>query len=89
MCIGLLRCGKSCRLRWVNYLSPDVKRGNFTPEEEDTIINLHRAFGNRYMLVNMYIMIDLSLYIWLEIESMCMYVQVVKDSISFTRKNRQ
>ncbi|CAN4117874.1 unnamed protein product [Withania somnifera] len=46
---GLLRCGKSCRLRWINYLRPDVKRGNFTPQEEDTIINLHHSFGNRYM----------------------------------------
>ncbi|XP_055809113.1 transcription factor MYB58-like [Solanum dulcamara] len=45
---GLLRCGKSCRLRWINYLRPDVKRGNFTPQEEDTIINLHRSFGNRW-----------------------------------------
>ncbi|KAG5578798.1 hypothetical protein H5410_049425 [Solanum commersonii] len=46
--VRLLRCGKSCRLRWINYLRPDVKRGNFTPQEEDTIINLHRAFGNRW-----------------------------------------
>ncbi|GER48106.1 myb domain protein 58 [Striga asiatica] len=44
---GLLRCGKSCRLRWINYLRPDVKRGNFTPEEEQTIINLHNSIGNR------------------------------------------
>ncbi|KAJ8556051.1 hypothetical protein K7X08_022809 [Anisodus acutangulus] len=45
---GLLRCGKSCRLRWINYLRPDVKRGNFTPQEEDTIIKLHHSFGNRW-----------------------------------------
>ncbi|CAA0842139.1 myb domain protein 63 [Striga hermonthica] len=45
---GLLRCGKSCRLRWVNYLSPDIKRGNFTPEEEQTIIQLHTSFGNKW-----------------------------------------
>ncbi|GER52771.1 myb domain protein 63 [Striga asiatica] len=45
---GLLRCGKSCRLRWVNYLSPDIKRGNFTPEEEQTIIQLHSSFGNKW-----------------------------------------
>ncbi|XP_047151570.1 transcription factor MYB63-like, partial [Vigna umbellata] len=45
---GLLRCGKSCRLRWINYLRPDVKRGNFTPEEEETIIRLHRAMGNKW-----------------------------------------
>jgi hypothetical protein len=45
---GLLRCGKSCRLRWINYLRPDLKRGNFTREEEDTIIQLHDLLGNRY-----------------------------------------
>ncbi|XP_073053998.1 transcription factor MYB63-like [Primulina eburnea] len=45
---GLLRCGKSCRLRWINYLSPDVKRGNFTSEEEQTIINLHNSIGNKW-----------------------------------------
>ncbi|KAJ1390988.1 SANT/Myb domain [Sesbania bispinosa] len=45
---GLLRCGKSCRLRWINYLRPDVKRGNFTAEEEETIIRLHKALGNKW-----------------------------------------
>ncbi|XP_060195338.1 transcription factor MYB58-like [Lycium barbarum] len=45
---GLLRCGKSCRLRWINYLRPDVKRGNFTPQEEETIIKLHLSIGNRW-----------------------------------------
>ncbi|XP_045799731.1 transcription factor MYB10-like [Trifolium pratense] len=45
---GLQRCGKSCRLRWINYLRPDLKRGNFTVEEEDTIIRLHKAFGNKW-----------------------------------------
>ncbi|XP_058194577.1 transcription factor MYB30-like isoform X2 [Rhododendron vialii] len=45
---GLLRCGKSCRLRWINYLSPDVKRGNFTPEEEEAIIKLHDLLGNKW-----------------------------------------
>ncbi|KAL2523899.1 myb domain protein [Abeliophyllum distichum] len=45
---GLQRCGKSCRLRWINYLRPDVKRGNFTPQEEETIINLHKLLGNKW-----------------------------------------
>ncbi|CAI9760320.1 unnamed protein product [Fraxinus pennsylvanica] len=45
---GLLRCGKSCRLRWINYLRPDLKRGNFTPQEEETIINLHNLLGNKW-----------------------------------------
>ncbi|CAA7051571.1 unnamed protein product [Microthlaspi erraticum] len=45
---GLNRCGKSCRLRWTNYLRPDIKRGNFTQEEEETIINLHSLLGNKW-----------------------------------------
>ncbi|VAH10050.1 unnamed protein product [Triticum turgidum subsp. durum] len=35
---GLHRCGKSCRLRWLNYLRPDLKRGTFSQEEEDHIV---------------------------------------------------
>ncbi|KAM7274238.1 hypothetical protein ACFE04_028902 [Oxalis oulophora] len=45
---GLLRCGKSCRLRWINYLRPDLKRGMFCQQEEDLILNLHQALGNRW-----------------------------------------
>ncbi|XP_065616263.1 transcription factor MYB1-like [Quercus suber] len=45
---GLRRCGKSCRLRWMNYLRPDIKRGNFSEDEEDLIIKLHKLLGNRY-----------------------------------------
>ncbi|XP_008775013.1 myb-related protein 308-like [Phoenix dactylifera] len=48
---GLLRCGKSCRLRWMNYLRPDIKRGNIGPEEEDLIIRLHSLLGNRWSLI--------------------------------------
>lgn len=48
---GLLRCGKSCRLRWTNYLRPDIKRGNFSPEEEHTIIQLHQELGNRWSAI--------------------------------------
>lgn len=44
---GLNRCGKSCRLRWTNYLRPDIKRGKFLPEEENTILNLHAVLGNK------------------------------------------
>ncbi|XP_042475734.1 transcription factor MYB111-like [Macadamia integrifolia] len=48
---GLLRCGKSCRLRWINYLRTDLKRGNITAEEEDIIIKLHSSLGNRWSLI--------------------------------------
>ncbi|CAK7331022.1 unnamed protein product [Dovyalis caffra] len=45
---GLQRCGKSCRLRWINYLRPDLKRGAFSPQEEEMIIHLHSLLGNRW-----------------------------------------
>ncbi|CAN6578340.1 unnamed protein product [Malus baccata var. baccata] len=45
------RCGKSCRLRWMNYLSPNVKRGDFSEEEDDLIIRLHKLLGNRWSLI--------------------------------------
>ncbi|KAK7360895.1 hypothetical protein VNO77_02912 [Canavalia gladiata] len=45
---GLNRCGKSCRLRWENYLRPDIKRGKFTEEEDRLIINLHSVVGNKW-----------------------------------------
>ncbi|KAL8532472.1 hypothetical protein ACS0TY_008896 [Phlomoides rotata] len=44
---GLKRCGKSCRLRWTNYLRPDIKRGKFSLQEEQSIIQLHALLGNR------------------------------------------
>ncbi|CAN1264835.1 Transcription factor LAF1 [Linum perenne] len=43
---GLERNGKSCRLRWINYLRPGLKRGLFSAHEEDIILTLHRLLGN-------------------------------------------
>ncbi|MED6113510.1 hypothetical protein PIB30_071462 [Stylosanthes scabra] len=48
---GLARCGKSCRLRWMNYLRPNLKRGNFTQQEEACIIKLHSKLGNRWSAI--------------------------------------
>ncbi|XP_072993894.1 transcription factor MYB1-like isoform X1 [Typha latifolia] len=48
---GLNRSGRSCRLRWLNYLRPDIKRGNISHEEEDLILRLHRLLGNRWSLI--------------------------------------
>lgn len=50
-CSGLQRCGKSCRLRWNNYLSPDIKRGNYTLEEEEIIIKSHELMGNKWSAI--------------------------------------
>ncbi|KAM0985606.1 hypothetical protein ACFX13_013082 [Malus domestica] len=48
---GLKRNGKSCRLRWVNYLRPDLKRGQITPHEERIIVDLHARWGNRWSTI--------------------------------------
>jgi myb proto-oncogene protein len=45
---GLKRTGKSCRLRWLNYLKPDIRRGNLTAEEQLVILELHAKWGNRW-----------------------------------------
>ncbi|CAM8945895.1 unnamed protein product [Rhodiola kirilowii] len=48
---GLNRCRKSCRLRWLNYLRPNIRRGTFTDDEVLLIIKLHNRFGNRWSLI--------------------------------------
>ncbi|XP_039054914.1 transcription factor MYB36-like [Hibiscus syriacus] len=48
---GLKRCGKSCRLRWLNYLRPDIKHGGFTQEEDDIICSLYTQMGSRWSLI--------------------------------------
>ncbi|XP_073009207.1 transcription factor MYB60-like [Typha latifolia] len=52
---GLMRCSKSCRLRWTNYLRPGIKRGNFTPHEEGIIIHLQAVLGNRWAAIASYL----------------------------------
>ncbi|KAJ4807061.1 MYB transcription factor [Rhynchospora pubera] len=52
---GLMRCSKSCRLRWTNYLRPGIKRGNFTPREEGIIIHLQAMLGNKWAAIASYL----------------------------------
>ncbi|KAK8660656.1 hypothetical protein V6N13_051575 [Hibiscus sabdariffa] len=47
---GLKRCGKSCRLRWKNYLRPTIKRGNISVDEEELIIRLHKLLDNERLI---------------------------------------
>ncbi|GAV70053.1 Myb_DNA-binding domain-containing protein [Cephalotus follicularis] len=56
--VGLLRCGKSIRLRWMNYLRPSVKRGRIAHDEEDLILRLHQLLGNRYSIIRNHIKIS-------------------------------
>ncbi|XP_042438651.1 myb-related protein 306-like [Zingiber officinale] len=52
---GLLRCSKSCRLRWSNYLRPGIKRGSFTDQEERLIVHLQALLGNRWAAIASYL----------------------------------
>ncbi|KAF7804953.1 transcription factor MYB108-like [Senna tora] len=47
-CAGLKRSGKSCRLRWLNYLRPNLRHGNMSVEEQVLILHLHLRWGNRW-----------------------------------------
>ncbi|PSR87901.1 Transcription factor like [Actinidia chinensis var. chinensis] len=49
--IGLKRCGKSCRLRWLNYLRPNIKHGGFSEEEDDIICSLYLSIGSRWSII--------------------------------------
>lgn len=49
--IGLKRCGKSCRLRWLNYLRPNIKHGGFTEDEDNLICSLYISIGSRWSII--------------------------------------
>ncbi|XP_027356933.1 transcription factor RAX3-like [Abrus precatorius] len=49
--IGLKRCGKSCRLRWLNYLRPNIKHGGFSEEEDNIICSLYISIGSRWSVI--------------------------------------
>ena len=48
---GLLRCGKSCRLRWLNYLRPDIRHGGYTEQEDRVICSLYASIGSRWSII--------------------------------------
>ncbi|KAJ0457496.1 putative transcription factor MYB-HB-like family [Helianthus annuus] len=54
-CSGLKRNAKSCRLRWVNYLRPGLKKSQLSPQEEGIIIELHALWGNRWSTIARYL----------------------------------
>lgn len=66
---GLMRCGKSCRLRWANHLRPNLKKGSFTPEEERIIIELHAKLGNKWARMASQVYIG----VYLHIDCICAY----------------
>jgi len=46
------RSGKSCRLRWLNVLSPDISRTPFTPEEDAIVLEKHAELGNQWSIIS-------------------------------------
>ncbi|KAJ8899856.1 hypothetical protein K2173_019559 [Erythroxylum novogranatense] len=48
---GLKRCGKSCRLRWLNYLRPNIKHGEFSEDEDRIICSLYANIGSRWSII--------------------------------------
>ncbi|KAK4718355.1 hypothetical protein R3W88_016693 [Solanum pinnatisectum] len=48
---GLSRTGKSCRLRWINYLKPDLKKGPFSMEEVEFVIRMYQSLGNKWSAI--------------------------------------
>ncbi|KAJ9523775.1 hypothetical protein QJQ45_019965, partial [Haematococcus lacustris] len=49
--MGPARNAKSCRLRWVNQLRDDLKKGTFTPEEDEIIMQAHAQHGNKWTVI--------------------------------------
>ncbi|KAL8251699.1 hypothetical protein R6Q59_035392 [Mikania micrantha] len=49
--IDLKRCGKSCRLRWLNYLRPNIKHGGFSEDEDRIICSLYVSIGSRWSII--------------------------------------
>lgn len=73
---GLMRCGKSCRLRWANHLRPNLKKGSFSPEEERIIIELHAKLGNKW--ARMAAQVFISLHICL-----CVYINIYLHALFY------
>lgn len=46
------RIGKQCRERWFNHLSPDVRKTNWTAEEDQIIIDAHNRMGNKWTAIS-------------------------------------
>lgn len=42
------RSGKQCRERWLNHLNPDIKKGAWSPAEDEMLVDLHKTIGNRW-----------------------------------------
>jgi hypothetical protein len=45
------RSQKQCRERWTNTVNPKLKKGRFSEEEDDLLLNLWRKYGSRWSII--------------------------------------
>jgi len=43
------RTGKQCRERYLNHLSPNIKHGQWSREEDAIMCKLHLEYGNKWV----------------------------------------
>ncbi|ESS36459.1 Myb family DNA-binding domain-containing protein [Toxoplasma gondii VEG] len=48
---GIPRTGKQCRERWFNHVNPEVKKGDWSAEEDAMILMLQNELGNRWATI--------------------------------------
>ncbi|KAJ6923514.1 R2R3 MYB transcription factor 87 [Populus alba x Populus x berolinensis] len=49
--LGLRDAERVCRLRWLNYLRPNIKHGGFSEEEDNIICNLYVSIGSMWSVI--------------------------------------
>lgn len=45
------RKGKNCRERWNNHLDPTINKGEWTYEEDLTLLNKHKELGRKWSVI--------------------------------------
>lgn len=46
------RIGKQCRERWLNHLDPSIKKSDWSEEEDNLIVKLHKENGNQWSKIS-------------------------------------
>lgn len=50
-CARAGRTSKQCRERWCHHLNPDINKGPYTEQEDETILKVHEKLGNKWSLI--------------------------------------
>lgn len=49
------RQGKQCRERWINFLSPDIKKSPWSAKEDLHLLRLQNDIGNKWAEISKHI----------------------------------